>query len=173
MSLNFIQLLYNHNEERTTTRLYKNIYVFLFFRKESNLWSVCMRERERQTDRRRQGDKDRLLYWPITSFLDRTTLLPSNSHLTLLLLGRGRSPWLQAGSDSRLILTPTDSDCHADIYIYHFIKPTISARPRDCFRLFTLVHPVQRNLRLTSLTRVNMQHNGLSTTEGSFNARKG
>ena len=46
-------------EEGRTTLLYKNIYVFLFFRKELKLlWFV------RQMD---SGTQDRLLYWPITS----------------------------------------------------------------------------------------------------------
>ena len=53
----------------TITLLYKNIYIFLFFRKELKLlWFM------RQTNGRGGGRQDRLLYWPITSSLDHSTL---------------------------------------------------------------------------------------------------
>ena len=68
------------------------------------------------------------------------------------------SQWLQAWSDSRLTLTPTSLDPHMGICIYHFITPMISDQPCDCFYLFTLVRPVQRNLWLTARSSVNMQH---------------
>ena len=88
--------------------LFKNIYVFLFFRKELKLlWFV------RQMDVV-AGRQDRLLYWPITSSLDHSTLCylqdplstPSASRSGLLNRrpGKGhrpqwvRSPWQQTGS---------------------------------------------------------------------------
>ena len=104
-----------HDEGKTTTLLYKNIYVFIL------LWTQgCCGVRDRQ----REGDKDRMLYWLITSSsLDYTMLCYlQDPHLALLqLLGSEYSTggllwaaapvmlsqWLPAGSDSRLTLTPT------------------------------------------------------------------
>ena len=57
--------------------------------------------------------------------------------------------------------THTNSNWHGSSrWCLHksFITPTISDQPRDCFRLFTQAPPVQRNLWLTSLSRVSRQH---------------
>ena len=101
------------DERKTTTFGNKNILVLLFFRKRSNLWRC-------ECDRRIQGDKDRLLYWLITSFsLDYTTLCYLQDftlHFCFsagVLIQRpqwadapsGRSPWLLDRSDSRHTLT--------------------------------------------------------------------
>ena len=109
--LGFNKVLYTvMREEGRTTLLYKNIFVFLFFRKELKLlWFV------RQTD---GGDKDRLLYWPLASSLDHSTLcylrnpLSTSSASRPGLLNqrpgighrpqREHSQWLQAGFDSGL-----------------------------------------------------------------------
>ena len=96
-------------EEGRTRLLYKNIYVFLFFRKELKLlWFG------RQTD---AGRQDRLLYWLIISSLDYSTLCylqdllntsPSRPGLLNPRPGMGhrrqqaRSQRLQAGFDSGL-----------------------------------------------------------------------
>ena len=128
---------------------------------------VCVCVCERQTDRQTAILTYNFFSWPYHA------VLFSRPHLALLLLlGQGmgitqtplwtaapgnRSPWLQDGSDSRLTLTPTDSNPHAGICIYHFITPAISDQPLDCFGLFTLVRPVKRNLWLTTRSRVIMQ----------------
>ena len=86
---------------------YKNIPLFIF-------QSFCER------DRGRQWDKDRLLYWPITSSLrHRTLCYLQDPYLALLLLGRGTLPEVavvplppaSALSNSKLALTRTDSTC--------------------------------------------------------------
>ena len=79
------KVLYTHNEGRTTTLLYKkNIWVFSFFRKESNLCCV----RERQTDGGRQRQTAILTH----NFFFFSSVLSSRSHLVfLLLLSRGYS----------------------------------------------------------------------------------
>ena len=64
----------------------------------------------------------------------------SKPHLALLLLGqevlnRRSRDWLK---------TDTLSASHGGICIYHFITLIISVQPRDCYRLFLLVRPVQR-----------------------------
>ena len=87
-------------------------------------WSFCG---VRETDGWIEGNEDRLLYWPITSSKTTPRRVIFKAHLAFLLLhGRGYytrgrcrpglgSQWLQAGFDSRLALTPTDSDPHAYI----------------------------------------------------------
>ena len=90
--------------------LYKNIFVFLFFRKELKLlWFV------RQTD---VGRKARLLHWPITSSFDHCRLCHLQNPLSTSSASRpgflsqgncmghrpqqARSQWLQTGSQSGL-----------------------------------------------------------------------
>ena len=113
---------------------YQSIYECQIF------WGVWKR------DWRSQGDKDRLLCWPISSSsFDHTTPLSSRPHLELLLLGLGvlnprRSQWLQAGFDF-CWLQLSCSRC-----IYHFLTPTTSDNSRDYFHLFTQVCPIKRNL---------------------------
>ena len=116
--------LYSHNEGWRTTLLYKNIALFILLGVQ-NFCTVW------ETD----GDRDRLLYWPITFSWPYHAVLSSRPHLALLLLGwgystggpmgccgplppAGRSQWLQAGSDSDpnwLQLTPTDKPASAYI----------------------------------------------------------
>ena len=136
--------------------------MFLFFQKGSNLCSV------RVTDGRTEGDKDKLIYWIITSSLDHSTLCYlqdstsrcfSTELLTRMLCG---SPLLQAFSGTAswhwLKLPPADP-VDADPYricIHRFITPTTSDQPRDWFCLFTMVLPVQEKLWLKACSSVNM-----------------
>ena len=104
------RLLYSHNAwiKNDHNSLYKNICVLLFFPKELKLlWFV------KQAD---GGRQDRLLYQPITSSLDHSTLcylqdpLSTSAASRPELLNRRpgmghrpqrvRSQWLQAGFDS-------------------------------------------------------------------------
>ena len=109
---------------------YKNISLFIFLRVIASV--VC----KRQTDERRQSQITILTHnffssWPYHSYLQDLALY------IYFLAGVRHSPWLQAGTGSRLTPTPTESDPYAGICIYHFITPTISDQPRDCFRLIT------------------------------------
>ena len=144
-----MDVLYIVMKEEPQYFFIKNIYVILFFREGLNLCSVW----ERETN----GDKDRPLYWPITSSLDHTTrcYLQDSYFALLLLLSSGystRSPlWalLQQGAlrDCKLELTQeshcpqlTQTISWASVYI-------ISSRSR----------PVQRNFWLMARSRVKMQ----------------
>ena len=86
-------------------------------------------------------------FWPYHA------VLFSRSYLALhLLLSRGYS----IGSRCRpLTQRGALSHCKLDL-IYQFITPTISDQPRDCFRLFTQMRPVQRNLWFTARSRANI-----------------
>ena len=55
-------LLYSHNEERSTTLLYKKIYTPFYSFERGQFSVVCVRQRETWTP-------DRLQNWPITSFM--------------------------------------------------------------------------------------------------------
>ena len=92
------------------TLLFKNKYVFLFFRKGLKLL-CCVRQRD-------VGRQDRFLYWPMTSSLDHSTLCYLQDPLSTSSVSRpgflnrrpgmdhrlqwARSQWLQAGFDSGL-----------------------------------------------------------------------
>ena len=124
-------------EGRTTTLLYKNVYVFLFIRKRLRLLR-CVR------DRRRRGKLVRLLYWPLTSSLDHSSpcffQVPTWHFFSTGLLNRGLGVGpilLQATySDSKLALTqpslpPTDQRAFAYIVSKCLQLPIIS---RDIVR---------------------------------------
>ena len=89
-------------------------------------WSQSFRRCVR--DWRREGDKDRPLYWPITSSLDHTMVFYFQDPSKHFCFSAGsystggrcepstiarHCQWLQAGSDSRLTLTPIDPGHHA------------------------------------------------------------
>ena len=152
-------MLYTMMKEETTTLGYKSITLFILLGvKASVMW---------ETDRGRQRQTALLTHnffsWPYHA------VLPSRPHLTLLLLlgwGRVYSAWgllLTAApvgtlNDckmglTQLTLTLTD----LGICTYHFIIPTISDQPCDCFCLFTQVCPFYRNLWLTAQLKVNVQ----------------
>ena len=123
-------------------------------------------------DRRRHGDQDRLLHWPITSSLDHSTLCYFQyPHLALLLLGRGYSTGGRCSLRSalrgcKLALTQTliDSLTITDrhLHISYFIVPTTSDSSYDLLPLIytgaslingkvkgqldTLVHPIFQNV---------------------------
>ena len=159
----YLNMLYIHDEVKTTTLYYENINFFILLGVKTS--EVC--------EGQRHGGKDRLLYWPITSYpLDYTTLCylqcltsSSNESTQPVLVRRLLAPLRLRFSISRLdsaaswhwLKTHIVSDPQTGICIYHFITPSISDQPHDCFRLFTLVRLVQRNLWLMTRSRVNMQ----------------
>ena len=107
---------------RNTTLLYKNIYVLLFFRKESNLWNVW--ETQTKTGRQRQTA---ILTHNIFSWLYHA-VLSSRPHLLLLqLLGQGRTQpearfqWLQPSTDSgtQIFQWPVPSHGHMHISFHN------------------------------------------------------
>ena len=156
---------HKNDEGRTTTLLYKIYTSFLFLWKGSNVCSVRETGRDKETKTDCYIDPQLLLtiwccvifkgplstssvYWPGEYSTGGHCELPPQAV---------RTRWLQAGTDSRLTLIPTDPDPPVGIHIHHFIMPTSSDQPRDCFHLFIQVLPVQRNLWLTARSRVNMQ----------------
>ena len=139
-------------EGKTTTLLHKNIPLYSS-RSQSfcGMWKI---------DGRTDGNKDRLLYWPITSssldyVIFKTPLGTSSASRSAVLNRKPCGPQPQqvlsvTASWHWLTLPPTDqlTGPYRGICIYHFITPTTSNKPRDCFRLFTQVRPVQRHLWL-------------------------
>ena len=142
----------------TLTFLYKNITHPLYSRKGLKLlWCA------RQTDGRWRQKQTAILThnfsWPYHAVLYSIPPLNTFSASPPEVLNR-RSLALQMllVNVSTVWLTLTGWTGHSrGICIYHFIKPMISDQLRDGFRLFTQVHPVQRNIWLTARSRVNIQ----------------
>ena len=112
-----------------------------------------------ETDRRTEEDKYRLLYWPLTSTLEHSTLScfqDPTRHFCFSARALWSTTRVGTFNNCKLALTHTAFTWpwhSCSICIYHFIMPTTSAKPYDCFRLFTWVC-----LWLMVQSRVNMYH---------------
>ena len=133
---------------------YKNVYVFLFFRRGLKLL-CCVRQTE-------VGRQDRLPYWPITFSLDHSTLCylqdPLNTSLTSRLGSLDRRPLRVTAPGGAFSLTalaltlaftyPNWLNCHGHLHILfhnaHFRLDHV------IFCLFAQVH-----IWLTARLRVN------------------
>ena len=142
------------------TKIYSSFYSFV---RRSNVCSG----RETDGDKRRQR-QTAILSHNFHFSRQYHAMLSSRPHIALLLLlGRRVLNWRPLWATSLTVTSSWDSNTHTvsnwfeHSHIYHFIMPTISDQPRDCFRLFTQVHPVQRDLLLTALSRVNKQQREL------------
>ena len=135
-------MLYTHNEGRRTTFLYKkNICVFLFFQKWTNFCCVW----EIQTE----GDRGKLLYWPITFLLLMSIERSSASRSQET---QPESLWTTAQegafSNCKLALTHTAPNRlqllgpSLGICLYYFISPTTSDKLRGWFCLATQVRSI-------------------------------
>ena len=139
------------------------IYIYTSFYSFVRGWSICIVwETNCNKDRLRQVDP----YWPITSFLDHSTLCYLQDPLSTstaswpgLLNRRPLRATAPSGSFSLTVnwlwlcpsLSPTDSTAKG-ICIYYFITSLHFRQDHmTLFRLFTQVH-----LWLTALSRVNM-----------------
>ena len=158
---------------------YKNITLTLYFRKGSNPYRHV---RDWQAD----GDEYRLPYWPITSFLDHTTLCylqGPTDHFFCFSAKEFSTGGPLSALDPSSVITETgriwssrklrltqDShpDCplsHVCTYIYPFITPTHFRSTTWLLPLIFRVASCAKNLWLTARSRVKMQHSVLEPWE--------
>ena len=153
--------------EETATLGNKNITLTLYFPKVSNVLS-CDKQRQTEMEETKTDchiDQNFFFSWPYHS------VLSSKHQLTLLLLNRGHSIggpqwatlWYAAQADrtySGHILRWTQDLLYLTLASSYITsqRPFISVQKRNCFRLFTQLRLVQRNLWLKARSRVNVPH---------------
>ena len=121
-------------------------------------------------DRWIERDEYRLLYWPITSYLDHTTLcylpgltssLPTRRTKPVLAGGRA-SGFLSADSTDHCKLAPTDSlsdwNSREGICMYHLVTPTHFWSTTWLLPLIFTSASCVETMWLTARSSVNMQH---------------
>ena len=119
--------------------IYRSFYSF----ERGQISVVCER------DRRIQRDRLLLLTIPYYYLQDPTKhffSLSARGTQPEAVVGRCPSEVLSVTASRYWFKTHTVSNPHTGTCIYHFITPMISDQPHHCFRLFTQVHSVQRNL---------------------------